>query len=185
MQFFCSLAYFLENIQQEEKKVNEALKAELDTQSNYMIELSKRASVFDSRSEEFDVIGDVSNGLFSSAIKLYKCLVDEMQSKWLQKMMEVIDEPLRVYSKLKWQAWEVEVIQPNTEPEVDPSIAKVIQIVSDLRCATKEGMEDELAMKWVKRLAADLDKVYYIICLQISLSRSKCKLYCSRVLLIF
>ncbi|ODN01476.1 RAD50-interacting protein 1 [Orchesella cincta] len=156
--FFCTLTYFLENIQQEEKKINDALKSEMETQSNYMIELTKRASIYDSRRDEFELIGDVSTGLFSSAIKLYKCLMDEIQSKWLQKMMDMIDEPLRAYAKLKWQAIEIESVQQNDEPDIDQSIIKVIQIISNVKCALKEGMEEALAIKWIKRLAGELDK---------------------------
>lgn len=149
----------MENLQQEEKKLNEALKSELDTQSNYMIDLSKRASLYDSRGGDLDMIGDVSNGLFSSAIKLFKCLVDEIQSKWLQKMMELIDEPLRGYAKIKWQAFEIESIHSEKDSDFDMCIAKVLRIISDLRCATKDGMDEGLALKWIKRLAAEIDKV--------------------------
>lgn len=156
-QFFSSLCYFLEQLQEEEKKLNEALKSEMDTKSNYMIELTKRASA-DSRGD-LDLIGDVSDGLFTSSVKLYTCLIDEIQSKWLQRVMEMIDEPLREYAKTKWQAYEIESVHSKNTPEFDLSINKVTEIISSVRCAVMEGMDEELGLFWIKKLAAELDKV--------------------------
>lgn len=149
----------MEHIQQEEKKQLEALRVEMDTQSNYMIELTKRASANESRGGDFDVIGDTSEGLFTTSVKLYKCLIDEIQSKWIQRSMEIIDEPLKEYSKIKWQAYEIESVFPNKTPDPDPHMNKVTVIISNISHAVKVGMDEDLALLWIQKLAAELDRV--------------------------